>query len=290
MQGRIYENTHYVQQGAAGLEDTYNLFRKDSGIEYEAEYQNIVRTRREKTSPSIEIATSINNKTGQACWSMNKDFMGPSYAVPDKNLKGKDATLTPCDCMEVVPMANITVNTCEYSEIPTVEKSRQANGAESNAVNQDSDNSYYELEDTPMTIKLPLTKCTGDTDEYAEIPTINQCIAAKRSIAGKDGLTSKLLNLSSTNGEYSIIRVDNYEANSTKSNGSDCKPVNSIYDQVEWDYETIDDTVAEKALFASNRGFCQPKQKSTSNFRKPLKEGLQNSAVSQEEINGDVYM
>ena len=260
MQGRIYENTRYVQQGAAGLEDTYNLFRKDSGIEYEAEYPNIVRTRREKTSQSIEVATSINNKAGQASRSMNKDFMEPSYAVPDKNLKGKDVTLAPCDSMEVVPMTNITVNTCEYSEIPTVEKSRQANGAESNAVNQDSDHIYYELENTPRTIKLPLTKYTGDTDEYAEIPTTNECIAAKRSIAGKDGLTSKVLSLSSdnsTNGEYSIIMLDNYGEENI-----DCKPEKSMNDEVEWNYVTIDDTVAEKGALATNSGFCQPKQKS----------------------------
>ena len=251
MQGRIYENTHYVQQGTAGLEDTYNLFRKDSGIEYEAEYQNIVRTRREKTSQSIEVATSINNKTGQVSRSMNKDFMEPSYTIPD---------MVPCDSMEVVTMANITVNTCEYSEIPTVEKSRQANAAESNAANQDSDHIYYELEDTPMTIKLPLTKYTGDTDEYAEIPTTNECIAAKRSIAGKDGLTSKVLSLSSdnsTNGEYSIIMLDNYGEENI-----DCKPEKSMNDEAEWNYVTIDDTVAEKGALATNSGFCQPKQKS----------------------------
>ena len=284
MQGGIYENAHYVQQVAAGLEDTYNLFTKDSGIEYEVEYQNIVRTQREKKSPSIEVATSINNKTEEAC--MYQDIMEPSYAIPDKILKGKDAILTPCDSMEV-PKANITG---DYSEIPTVEKSRQANAAESNAVNQDSDRIYYELEDTPMTIKLPLTKYNGDTDEYTEIPTTDECIA-NNSIAGKESLTeytSKPLNLSSTNGEYSIIMLDDYEANSTRSMGSDCKPVNSIYDQVEWDYETIDDTVAEKGALSSNRGFCQQKQKGTSKFGKQFKEGFQNSAVFPDEINDDV--
>ena len=33
-------------------------------------------------------------------------------------------------------------------------------------------------------------------------------------------------------------------------------------DEVEWNYVTIDDTVAEKGALTTNSGFCQPKQKS----------------------------
>ena len=85
--------------------------------------------------------------------------------------------------------------------------------------------------------------------------------------------------------------LDSYEANSTKPEGSDRKPVMSIYDdRVEWDYETIEDPVVEKGPLASSRGFCQLKQKCNSNFGKPLNEGLQNSAVSQDEICDDVVV
>ena len=53
-------------------------------------------------------------------------------------------------------------------------------------------------------------------------------------------------------------------------------------DQVEWNRVTVDDTVvAEKGVLASNRGFCQTKQKSTSKFGYPLNESLQNSSISQ---------
>ena len=177
-----------------------------------------------------------------------------------------------------------------------MEKSRQANVTESNAANKNSDHTYYELEDIPKTLKLPLTKYTGNTGEYTEIPATKN-IATKRSTADKYSLTHQELedkppNLSSANsscGKCSITMLVNYEANSTKPEGSDRKPVMSIYDdRFEWDYETIEDPVVEKRALASSRGFCQLKQKCTSNFGKPLNEGLQNSSVSQDEIYDDV--
>ena len=64
--------------------------------------------------------------------------------------------------------------------------------------------------------------------------------------------------------------------------------VTPYYDRVEWDYETIEDSVVKKGALASSEDFCQLKQKCNSNFRKPLNEGLQMSAVSQDEIYDDV--
>ena len=211
---------------------------------------------RENYSSSIEVADKTE-ETYVCDKLVSEEFTEYSYAIPYQNKTSKVVAFTPYYDGVKMPETSITVSMREYSEIPTVEKSRQANAAESNAANQDSDHTYYELEDIPKTLKLPLSKYTGDTDEYTEIPTIKN-IATKRSIA-------KPLNLSSANsscGECSITMLDSYEANSTKPEGSDRKPVMSIYDdRVEWDYETIEDPVVEKGALASSRGFCQLKQK-----------------------------
>ena len=66
--------------------------------------------------------------------------------------------------------------------------------------------------------------------------------------------------------------------------------VTPYYDRVEWDYETIEDSVVEKGALASSEDFCQLKQKCNSNFGKTLNEGLQMSAVSQDEIYDVVYI
>ena len=246
---------------------------------------------------SIEVADKTE-ETYECGKLVSEEFTDYSYAIPYQNKTSKVVAFTPYYDGVKMPETNITVSTCEYSEIPTVEKSRQANAAESNAANKNSDHTYYELEDIPKTLKLPLTKYTGDTDEYTEIPTTNN-IATKRSTADKYSLThqeleDKLPNLSSANSsnwECSTTMLDNYEANSTKPEGSNRKPVMSIYDdRVEWDYETIKDPVVEKGALASSRGFCQLKQKCTSNFGKPLNEGLQNASVSQDEIYDDVVV
>ena len=250
---------------------------------------------RENYSSSIEVADKTE-ETYECDKLLSEEFTEYSYAIPYQNKTSKVVAFTPYHDGIKMPETNVTVSTCEYSEIPTEEKSRQAYAAESNAANQESDHTYYELEDIPKTLKLPLTKYTGNTGEYTEIPTTNN-IATKRSTADKYSRTHQELedkppNLSSansSNGECSITMLDNYEANSTKPEGSDHKPVMSIYDdRFEWDYETIKDPVVEKGALASSRGFCQLKQKCNSNFGKPLNEGLQNSAVFQDEIYDDV--
>ena len=236
----------------------------------------------EKYSSSIEVADKTE-ETYVCDKLLSEEFTDYSYAIPYQNKTSKVVALTPCYDGVKMPETHITVSTCEYSEIPTVEKSRQANAVESNAANQDSDHTYYELEDIPKTLKLPLSKNTGDTDEYTEIPTIKN-IATKRSNAKPPNLSSA----NSSCGKCSITMLDSYEANSTKPEGSERKPVMSIYDdRVEWDYETIEDPVVEKGALASSRGFCQLKQKCNSNFGKPLNEGLQMTAVSQDEIYDD---
>ena len=252
---------------------------------------------RENYSSSKEVADKTE-ETYECDKLLSEEFTEYSYAIPYQNKTSKVVAVTPYYDGVKMPETNITVSMCEYSDIPTVEKSRQAYAAESNAANKNSDHTYYELEGIPKTPKLPLTKYTGDSDEYTEIPTTKN-IATKRSIADKYTRTHKELeekppNLSSANssiGKCSITMLVNYEANSTKPEGSDRKPVMSIYDdRVEWDYETIEDSVVEKGSLASSRGFCQLKQKCTSNFGKPLNEGLQDSSVSQDEIYDDVYI
>ena len=250
---------------------------------------------RENYSSSVEVADKTE-ETYECDKLLSEECTEYSYAIPYQNKTSKVVAFTPYYDGVKMPETNITVSTCEYSEIPTVDKSRQANATDSNADNKNNDHTYYELEDIQKTLKLPLTKYTGDTGEYTEIPTTKN-IATKRSTADKYSLThqeleDKPLNLSSANsscGECSITMLDNYEANSTKPEGSDRKPVMSIYDDiVEWDYETIEDPVVEKGALASSESFCQRKQKCNSNFRKPLNEGLQNSFVSQDEIYDDV--
>ena len=250
---------------------------------------------RENYSSSIEVADKTE-ETYECDKLLSEEFTEYSYAIPYQNKTSKVVALTPYYDGVKMPETSITVSTCEYSEIPTVEKSGQDNAAESNATNKNSDHTYYELEDIQKTLKLPLTKYTGNTGEYTEIPTTKN-IATRRSIADKYSLTHQELedkppNLSSANsscGKCSITMLDSYEANSTKSKGSDRKPVMSIYDdRVEWDYETIEDPVVEKGALASSRGFCQLNQKCNSNFGKPLNEGLQNSAAFKDEIYDDV--
>ena len=177
---------------------------------------------RENYSSSIEV-TDKTEETYECDKLLSEEFTDYSHAIPYQNKTSKVVAFTPYYDGVKMPETSITVSTCEYSEIPTVEKSRQANAAESNAANKNSDHTYYELEDISKMLKVPITKYTGDTGEYTEIPTTKNN-ATKRSIADKYSLThqeleDKTLNLSSANsscGECSITMLVNYEANCTK--------------------------------------------------------------------------
>ena len=188
-----------------------------------------------KRKYSSSIAATINRteQTYKCDNLLSGEYLEDSNDIPDQSETSNVVISTPYYDNIKMPETNITVNTCEYSEIPTVEKSRQANVAESNTSNQDSGNICYELEDIPK-IKDSLT--------HLEIENKPQ----------------NLSNANSTNGKYSIIML---EASSTRSKGS-------MNDQVEWNRVTIDDTAVALAS-NGNREFCQTKQKSNSNFGKP---------------------
>ena len=256
MQGRTHENTHSHEQQQTELEDIPEMFEEDNENVFEVEYQNIQGLQRDKKSSNRIAARSVKTTKQPLHYTelIGKEIIEHNYTTisePQKLKKEREA--------HHHDKPKITVTVHELTEIPTEESLPQLKTAESTTMAEDNSNSVYcGLKDSPK---------PWHDDSYENITHDNyiKIVARKHEV--------------------------NRYKNIVKSKGSDCKPVKSMSDLLEGNHVTIDDTVVvEKGALASNRCFCQPKQKSNSNVGKLLYEGLQNSAVSLNEIDDDVYI
>ena len=225
MQGRTHEKTHSHEQQQVGLEDIPEVFEEDNENVFEVEYQNIQGLQRDQRSSNRIAATSVKTTKQPSHYTelIGKEIIEHNYTtISDPQKLQKEHEVHCYDKPKII----VTVH--ELTKIPTEESSPKLKAAECTTMAEDNSSSVYcGLRDIPK---------PWSDESYENI----------------------------THDNYIKIVARNHEVNRykniVKSKGSDCKPVKSMSDQVEWNHVTIDDTVVvEKGALASNRGFCQPK-------------------------------
>ena len=223
MQGRAPENTHSHEQHA-WLEDIHEVFEEDNKSVFEMEYQNSGGLQRDQRPSNRTAATSIN-----------KSKLTLHYT----ELRSKEMT---------------EHNYATISDPQTLQKEKDGL-------------IYY------TSINLSTLNITDIVNELTEIPTeksLPQLKAAEGTTMAEHDSSSFYCGLKGIpkpwNGSYENISHDKYikvvARNHNGEENIDCKPEKSMNDEVEWNYVTINDTVAEKGALTTNSGFCQPKQKS----------------------------
>jgi len=262
------------------IEDNYALpERKLSLKEIDATLTPYYDSINNEKSSSKEAVMSINKTkhTSQYNKQLMKECMEDTYDIPEHNKTWKNGTLAPYYDKITSENSKLIGNAHRCSEVPNVEKSVLVNAAKSSIFYP----TYNEFEDVskpmemPQQMEMPQPIFTGNTHEYAEIPTVGKSTAEKCLAEKDDGPTyyelddmSESLRLScanTTTEEYSKLMVEKHEANTqvkiVKSKGSESESVKSTnHPKVEWNSISLDPTALQKGILSSSPGFYQPKQ------------------------------
>ena len=223
MQGRAPENTHSHEQHAL-LEDIPEVFEEYSKSVFEVEYQNSGGLQRDQRPPNRTVATSINKseRTTDYTELLSKEMTEHNYAT----ISDPQTLLKEKDGL--IYYTSINLSTLNITDI------------------------VNELTEIPTEKSLPQLKAAEGTTTAEHDSSSFYC--------GLKGIPKPW------NGSYENISHDKYikivARNHNGEENVDCKPEKSMNNEVEWNYVTIDDTVAEKGTHTTNSGFCQPKQKS----------------------------